>query len=240
MNKYKVGDKIVLTVSDVNEKAYYSYYVFNNNDLILWEPSTDKYAEPLSTYTEPLESKIRRQAAEITRLLKKNKKLKEESRKLLKTSLSRMTEITRLLAKNKELKEDFEKSKIVNLNAGRLAGQSEAWELVRKIFDMETNDIEDIFITEDAWNLGTVLNNYTYQEAAAKVAEWEKAKEEIKVGDVVSREGLYGVVKSVSDDWLNGITASGISFQWLKRKCTKTGRHIDIDSFLKQIRGEEK
>ena len=52
MNKYKVGDKIVLTVSDVNEKAYYSYYVFNNNDLILWEPSTDKYAEPLSTYIE--------------------------------------------------------------------------------------------------------------------------------------------------------------------------------------------
>ena len=48
MNKYKVGDKIVLTVSDVNEKAYYSYYVFNNNDLILWEPSTDNYAEPLS------------------------------------------------------------------------------------------------------------------------------------------------------------------------------------------------
>ena len=79
MNKYKVGYKIVLTVSDVNEKAYYSYYVFNNNDLILWEPSTDKYAEPLSTYTEPLEAKIRRQAAEITRLLVENEKLKAEN-----------------------------------------------------------------------------------------------------------------------------------------------------------------
>ena len=53
-------------------------------------------------------------------------------------------------------------------------GAEAAWELARKIFDMETNDIEDIFIKEDAWNLGTVLNNYTYQEAAAKVAEWEK------------------------------------------------------------------
>ena len=185
MNKYKVGDKIVLTVSDVNEKAYYSYYVFNNNDLILWEPSTDKYAEPLSAYTEPLEAKIRRQ-----------------------------------------IEQAFDR------------GCNAAWELVRKIFDMETNDIEDIFIKEDAWNLGTVLNNYTYQEAAAKVEAWERQKEEIKVGDVVSRGGIYGVVKSVSDDWLNGITASGISFQWLKRKCTKTGRHIDIDSFLKQI-GEE-
>ena len=257
MNKYKVGDKIVLTVSDVNEKAYYSYYVFNNNDLILWEPSTDKYAEPLSTYTEPLErknenkqkqieklvDKLHRQAAEITRLLKENKKLKEESRKLLETSLSRMTEITRLLAENEKLKKDLEYyhtgTDICDMESARIAGQNEAWELVRKIFDMETNDIEDIFIKEDAWNLGTVLNNYTYPEAAAKVAEWEKAKEEIKVGDVVSREGVYGVVKSVSDDWLNGITASGISFQWLKRKCTKTGRHIDIDRFLNQIGGEE-
>ena len=139
MSKYKVGDKVILTVSDVNEKAYYPYYMFNNNNSNLWISSTDKYSEPLSTYTEPLEA-----------------------------------EITRLLAENKELREDFEKSKRVNLNMGRLAGQNEAWELVRKIFDMETNDIEDIFIKENAWNLGTVLNNYTYQEAAAKVAEWEK------------------------------------------------------------------
>ena len=206
MSKYKVGDKVILTVSDVNEKAYYPYYMFNNNNSNLWISSTDKYSEPLSTYTEPLE-----------------------------------TEITRLLAENAELKKDLEYyhtgTDICDIESARITGQNEAWELVRKIFDMETNDIEDIFIKEDAWNLGTVLNNYTYQEAAAKVAEWEKVKE-IKVGDVVSREGLYGVVKSVSDDWLNGITASGISFQWLKRKCTKTGRHIDIDGFLKQI-GEE-
>ena len=208
MNKYKVGDKIVLTVSDVNEKAYYSYYVFNNNDLILWEPSTGKYAEPLSTYTEPLEA-----------------------------------EITRLLAENKELKEDFEKSKRVNLNMGRRVGQNEAWELVRKIFDMETNDIEDIFIEEDAWNLGTVLNNYTYQEAAAKVAEWEKIKE-IKVGDILEDrdEGNKVIVTSLKgrvicllwDDGRIGTTYVELA----KGIFRNTGRHIDIDSFLKQI-GEE-
>ena len=217
MNKYKVGDKIVLTVSDVNEKAYYSYYVFNNNDLILWEPSTDKYAEPLSTYTEPLEAKIKRQAAEITRLL----------------------------AENKELKEDFEKSKRVNLNMERLAGQNEAWKLVRKIFDMETNDIEDIFITEDAWNLGTVLNNYTYQEAAAKVAEWEKAKDEIKVGDVyMSRVGNYFVIydidheKGIAKILWSDLSNSARELEDIKEYYIKTGRHIDIDSFLKQIGGE--
>ena len=156
MNKYKVGDKIVLTVSDVNEKAYYSYYVFNNNDLILWEPSTDKYAEPLSTYTEPLEAKIRRQAAEITRLLEENK----------------------------ELKEDFEKSKIVNLNMGRVAGQNEAWELAKKCMLMTDLERETIFGSGHNALYG-VLTYFDYKHAAEKVAEWEKAKEEICVGDVV-------------------------------------------------------
>ena len=210
MNKYKVGDKVVLTVSDVNEKAYYSYYVFNDNDLILWEPSTDKYAEPLSAYTEPLEAKIKRQAEEITRLL----------------------------AENKELKEDFEKSKRVNLNMGRVTGQNEAWELVRKIFDMETNDIEDIFITEDAWNLGTVLNNYTYQEAAAKVEEWERQKEEIKAGDVFEfTSGGKAVVMKVYEDGEVALffPDGGCGIYEPHESWHKTGRHIDIDGFLKQI-----
>ena len=207
MNKYKEGDKIVLEI--ISGEAY-GDYLAGSKEQNWWfnAEGLERGSEPLSNYTEPLEAKIRRQAAEITRLL----------------------------AENKELKEDFEKSKRVNLNMGRVAGQNEAWNLARKIFSMEANDIEDIFIKTSAWNLSNVLDDYTYQEAAAKVAEWEKIKE-IKVGDVVSREGLYGVVKSVSDNWLNGITASGISFQWLKRKCTKTGRHIDIDGFLKQIGG---
>ena len=184
--KYKQGEKMIVEITEVKENSY----VLNRIGEV-----------------EPMEDKIRRQAAEITRLL----------------------------AENKELKENFEKSKRVNLNMGRVAGQNEAWELVRKIFDMETNDIEDIFIKEDAWNLGTVLNNYTYQEAAAKVAEWEKA---IKVGDVVSHEEKYGVVISEGTICFRGFTDDGTPFEWYKERCTKTGRHIDIDGFLKQIREE--
>ena len=211
MSKYKVGDKVILTVTGMTERGGYQYYELNDN-FNLWESSTDNYAEPLSTYTEPLEAKIRRQAAEITRLLEENKALKE----------------------------DFEKSKRVNFNMGRVAGQNEAWELVRKIFDMETNDIEDIFIKEDAWNLGTVLNNYTYQEAAAKVAEWEKAKKEIKVGDIFQdNDGNNAIVTSIKGNtvyymWDDGNTRSGFA-EDVKKHFTKTGRHIDIDGFLKQI-----
>ena len=211
MSKYKVGDKIVFTVTGTTEMKDYKFYVLNDNSA-LWESSTDKYTEPLSAYTEPLEAKIRRQAAEITRLLAENEKLKAENGNVI-----------------WEIEQAFDR------------GCNAAWELARKLVSDiyhggynsdELKEIFGYFLYQNIWE------DNTYPEAAAKVAEWEKAKEEIKVGDVVSREGLYGVVKSVSDDWLNGITASGISFQWLKRKCTKTGRHIDIDGFLKQI-GEE-
>ena len=228
MSRYKAGDKIILTVTGTDERGHYPNYVLNDN-FYLWKQSIDMYAEPLTAYTEPLE--------------RKNENKQKQIEKLVDKLHRQATEITRLLAENKELKEDFEKSKRVNLNMGRFAGQNEAWELVRKIFDMETNDIEDIFIKEDAWNLGTVLNNYTYQEAAAKVAEWEKIKE-IKVGDILEDrdEGNKVIVTSLKgrvicllwDDGRIGTTYVELA----KGIFRNTGRHIDIDNFLKQI-GEE-
>ena len=154
----------------------------------------------------------------------------------LEAKISRQAaEITRLLAENKRLKSNYENF--------RAKGQNEAWELVRKIFDMETNDIEDIFIKEDAWNLGTVLNNYTYQEAAAKVAEWEKTKEEIKIGDVL--EYIYDSnVKCVATNLYPSNMAylvfeDGTVGMHKLDDFKKTGRQMDIDNFLKQIRGEQ-
>ena len=218
MSKYKVGDKVVMKIISADQDVIKRYSVSGVNDDWRWcmpQNLLERYTEPLSTYTEPLEAKIRRQAAEITRLL----------------------------AENKELKEDFEKSKRVNLNMGRVVGQNEAWNLARKIFGMEIKDIEDIFIETGAWNLGTVLDNYTYQEAAAKVVEWEKAKEEIEVGDVYRSEaGNYLAIRTTYGE--KGVAkilfmSNGeVTPDFIKSHCTKTGRHIDIDSFLKQI-GEE-
>ena len=86
-----------------------------------------------------------------------------------------------------------------------------------------------------------VIKNYTYQEAAAKVAEWERAKEEIKVGDEVEKNDLRDVrfiVTFTNGRLMNGVTQSGLVFANEKPKeWHKTGRHIDIDGFLKQIRG---
>ena len=200
MSKYKVGDKVVYEVKEIIRDGAYLF------------PSW-KEIEPFPTYTEPLEAKIRRQASEITRLLRENAELKEESKR----------------------------NYTINIEMARAEGHSEAWELARKIAVIPKNGgyggskLIEIFNTA----LIDEIFNLTYSEATAKVAEWEKAKEEIKVGDVVSHEEKYGVVISEGTICFRGFTDDGTPFEWYKERCTKTGRHIDIDSFLKQIGGEE-
>ena len=173
---------------------------------------------------EPLKTKIKRQAAEITRLLAENKELKETKT------------------------EDIEHwcdvcTKQSVIEQARAEGQNEAWELARKIVLANGYSDDDLYEIFNCCGVHQALKNFTYQEAAAKVEEWKKAKEEIKDGDVL--EGIYDnnikcIVTSlchynmaylVFDDGTTGICDLDIF--------KKTGRHIDIDSFLKQIGGEE-
>ena len=214
MSKYKVGDKVVMEITGVSKYGE-CYEVAHTS---MWNTiRTERVTEPLTTYTEPLEAKIRRQAAEITRLL----------------------------AENKELKEDFEKSKRVNLNMGRVAGQNEAWKLARKITCQPINggfnrsEFEKIF---GYGYISDIFEKYKYTEAAAKVAEWEKAKEEIKAGDVFEfTSGCKAVVMKVYEDGDVALFSldGGCGIYKPHRSWHKTGRHIDVDSFLKQIRGEQ-
>ena len=217
MSKYKVGDKVILTVTGMAEMGNYPHYVLNDNFYVL-KQSIDEYAEPLSTYTEPLEAKIRRQAAEITRLLSENKRLKAENG-----------------------------NGLWNIEQARAEGQNEAWELARKIVLMEKEggmkdeDYKAIF--GGCQPSDYILKTHTYPEAAAKVAEWEKAKEEICVGDVVrfkeNNSIEFCVTQIDCDGYLYGVGRNGLTYSGRNPELwEKTGRHIDIDSFLKQI-GEE-
>ena len=217
MSNYKVGDKVVLTVTDKDENGFYPIYVLNDNFYIS-EQGVDEHTEPLSTYIESLEYKIRRQAAEITRLL----------------------------AENKELKEESKRNYIINNEMARAEGHNEAWELARKIAVIPKdggyggNKLIEIFNTA----LNNEIINLTYPEAAAKVAEWEKAKEEIKRGDIIRNKydtsSKFCVTDIGCDGHLYGVGRYGLIYSnqdpeyW-----EKTGRHIDIGSFLKQIGGEE-
>lgn len=214
MSKYKAGDKVVLTVSDVNERGYCPYYRFNNNHLTLWKTETDEYTEPLSTYTEPLE-------AEITRLLAENERLKDEYEKMYATI------------------EDYE--------SHENQGAETAWELARKITCQPINggfnrsEFEEIF---NEGYISDVFEKYTYPEAAAKVAEWEKANEEIKVGDVLEdiadNNVKCVVVKPYSSNMAYLVFSDGSAGLNELDNLRKTDRHTDIDGFLKQISGEKK
>lgn len=215
MSKYEVGDKATI---EILGKSMTEYIVedYTRKRIYFDTKSLDGISEPLSNYTEPLEAKISRQAAEITRLLAENKRLKAENGNVI-----------------WEIEQAFDR------------GCNAAWKLAKKIVDDVWNGgyseekLKQIF--GNAISQLCIVKN-TYSEAAAKVAEWEKAKEKIKVGDVL--EGIYDnevkciVVNLCPDNMAYLVFDDGTAGVYELDNLKKTGRHIDIDSFLKQI-GEE-
>ena len=229
MSKYKVGDKMVVEITEKISIMEEPNYILQDATVVN-QSYIDKATEPLSTYTKPLEYKIRRQAAEITRLLAENKELKED-----KAVLNAKIDAYELYGDQHE--EEY--------NQAFNQGAEAAWELAKKIVlnnGYSVHDLYEIFDSHDSYH---ALENYTYQEAAAKVAEWKKAKEEIKIGDIVKiHEGndndLCVLYVSTDKKYYNAVDEYGAVYYMLtKEMFTKTGRHIDIDSFLKQIGGEK-
>ncbi len=113
-------------------------------------------------------------------------------------------------------------------------GLADAWELLKKVYDMKCETIEQIFDVEGGfWD---VIRDFTYEEALAKIEAYEKGKP-VCVGDVVECNGFKGVVLhifhsgSLNIVYENGIIDTLASVQ----ECEKTGKHIDIESLLKQI-----
>ena len=235
MSKYKVGDKVVLTVTSKVEDPGYLYYILND-DAVLLETTMNEDVEPLSTYTEPLEDIIQKYTVKIARLVMEKEELKDENERL-KTENEKMS----VKIDAYELCGDQHE---VEYNQAFNQGAEAAWELARKINDMDIYDTEEIFIEAGAFHLGNVLENYTYSEAAAKVTEWEKAKEEIKVGDIL--EDIYdsNVKCTVTNLYPNNMAYlvfdDGTAGMHKLDTFKKTGRRMDIDGFLKQIRGEQK
>lgn len=175
--------------------------------------------ERMDSYTDPLNDKIKRQAAEITRLLVENAELKG-----LNSAICDVCKHDEFLKETREL--------------ARAEGQEEAWKLMRKIGDMYCSDLDNIFDSSEPWE---IVEKYTYSEAAAKVADWERAKEEIHVGDVLLSNSIRE--KCVVTANCNGIFtllwkdgSSGNHGEKAVREYEKVG-HIDVDAWLAQIGG---
>ena len=231
MSRYKAGDKVVVEIEKAaltdNGGGFYTVLDYMQSAIFV-----DEKSEPLTTYTEPLEAKIRRQAAEITRLLRENKELKNEKQELTRERNQLMGRCGGLSA-----------AKIKAFNQGAEA----AWELARKIVSdiyhggYNSDELKEIFgysLYQNIWE------DNTYPEAAAKVAQWEKAKEEINIGDVIrinEDNDFYGLVININpESRIAFVVSENRSLSFISLECCiKTGRHIDVDSFLKQIGGKQ-
>ena len=231
MSKYKTGDKVILTVTDMTEMG--CYYVLNNN-FYIWEQNIDKYAEPLSTYTEPLEDTIQKYTVKIARLVMEKEELKDENERLKAENEKMSVKIDAYELCGDQHEEEY--------NQAFNQGAEAAWELARKCMLMTDRERETIFGSGHNALYG-VLTYFDYEHAAAKVAERERQKEEIKVGDIVTNrvndKDLCVTCISTDKKYYSGVDRYGTLYHMLSEEMiNKTGRHIDIDSFLKQIGGE--
>lgn len=234
MSEYKVGDKVVLTVTSKVEDPKYSYYILSD-DAVLLKTTMNEDAEPLSTYTEPLEDTIQKYTVKIARLVMEKEGLKDENERLKDENEKMSIKI--------DAYELYGDQHEVEYNQAFNQGAEDAWKLARKIVIQDGYSAYDLYEIFGCSDLQYVLENYTYQEAAAKVAEWEKAKEEIKVGDVLEDKYDSNVKCTVTNLYPSNMAYlvfdDGTAGMHKLDTFKKTGRHMDIDSFLKQIRGEQ-
>ena len=114
-------------------------------------------------------------------------------------------------------------------------GLQDAWELATNYEKMSMAERKRIFGVDTIWE---ILNIFTPQEALAKLKGYEEVR--VKVGDVVETEDCKGVViDQYADDRFYIFTENGCVEDWCYAEFAKTGKYIDIESLLEQIRGAE-
>lgn len=111
-------------------------------------------------------------------------------------------------------------------------GLADAWELARKVAKMPIDDFKRVF---DKNGIYTVICDCSYEETLTKMEEYEK-ENRFEAGDEVESCGAYGVVtrregETVYVMWRDGSCGEDDEPKTL----SKTGKHIDIESLLRQI-----
>lgn len=118
-------------------------------------------------------------------------------------------------------------------------GLDDAWGAAKKIALMDTETSENV---TGYFGLFRIMDNLTASEAIAKLKAYEeKQSDKIKRGDIVNVEGccddnLLGVVTKVWEDNCYIMWGDGSGGAWSKDSVVKTGKHIDIDKILEELR----
>lgn len=124
-------------------------------------------------------------------------------------------------------------------NKGLEDGRNDAWKLANKIADtLTTSERAKIFgYVVNGITVMDILRDFTPQEALVKLEAYEKEQNEIKVGDIVYNDDTMekGVVTHIDNDEVFMLYDDG-SCGNTYGNLTKTGKHIDIQSLLEQIK----
>lgn len=121
----------------------------------------------------------------------------------------------------------------------------EAWDIARKLVVLPEEggysgeEMNEIFGYRFAHE---IYENNTLTEAKEKIDAWKKSKEEIIIGDVYEHKDYdyrKCIVTSIFGDEIFYINFDGSCMSYNRSKFNnlyfKTGKHIDVESFLKQI-----
>ena len=128
---------------------------------------------------------------------------------------------------NREMPDTEPKGVDANYKQGLLDG----YNLVARINDYTYEQLSEIF---GMVSLRYILKTFTPEEAVAKMEEYENGK--IEVGDVVYNEKYgNGVITSIDYDLYTVLFANGDAVSFNGSGFKKTGRKMDVKSFLEQI-----
>ena len=120
------------------------------------------------------------------------------------------------------------------LNTGYNKGLNDAWELAKEVWAMSLRERDDAFGYEKFID---VLEDYTPQEAFAKLEEYEDSK--IEVGDVVKllRTMQVCIITRIQDKSVRVLFKDGTGgmIDVPIDEIEKTGKHINIQQILDSI-----
>lgn len=132
------------------------------------------------------------------------------------------------------------KNKLYRCDGNYEQGLADAWDLVRKVYALELDEREKILGYQ---GLKPILEDLSPEYVADAIESYEKEKE-IKVGDVIEsrrskRKFLIVTEEDDNSDYDFGVI--DLETMMIDRICNdlcyykKTGKHIDIESLLRQI-----
>lgn len=128
----------------------------------------------------------------------------------------------------------YAEEELIPANKTYEQGSADAWKLAKKLF-AEYKDSELCEIFGKGWSYPKLME-FTYEEVLAKIEACEK-ENEIKVGDEVKTilGKTNGIVTRVYSECCYVVWADGVCGEYQKSHLEKTGKHIDIESLLRQI-----